>query len=47
MKIVFTIQVSPVTTLGLGSTNLIRNIPGTRTKEFRKKSKKKKKDFFF
>ena len=45
------IQVSPVTTRRLGSTNLIRDIRGTRTNEFRKKSKKKKKKkkkkFFF
>ena len=42
------IQVSPVTTRRLGSTNLIRDIRGTRTNEFRKKNlKKKKKNFFF
>ena len=31
------LQVSPVTTRRLGSTNLIRDIRGTRTNEFRKK----------
>ena len=44
------LQVSPVTTRRLGSTNLIRDIRGTRTNEFRKKKskkKKKKKKFFF
>ena len=42
------VQVSPVTTRRLGSTNLIRDIRGTRTNEFRKKKlKKKKKKFFF
>ena len=41
------LQVSPVTTRRLGSTNLIRDIRGTRTNEFRKKKSKKKKKFFF
>ena len=43
------IQVSPVITRRLGSTNRIRDIRGTRTNEIRKKNlkKKKKKNFFF
>ena len=36
-KVVFKVQVSPVTMRRLGSTNLIRDICGTRTNEFRKK----------
>ena len=41
------LQVSPVTTRRLGSTNLIRDIRGTRTNEFRRKKSKKKNFFFF
>ena len=41
------ILVSPVTTRRLRSTNLIRDIRGTRTNKFRKKNLKKKKFFFF
>ena len=40
-----TVQVSPVTVRRLGSTNLIRDIRGTRINEFRKKNQKK--IFFF